>query len=217
MKIISFPILLFLCLFLSKTSFAQPQLTGSFGAHYIKFQEGYSAFSFSVVPTIGAQINENVALGGMLGYTHLTLKASNPYSYYGSSSLSTGVFSFGAYARFRTFGTEKIRVLLETQFAIGINNEGGNAQYLFTAIPVVQFEVSERVFFDAYLGLMGLSFSAVPEIDYYEINAGVKFDSPARSGTYNGMGSILSPLQVGFTFVLGPTTNSASGPASPER
>ena len=173
---------------------AQVNLSGNLGLNYVK-SDGAKEYFYNVTPKIGFEINDNVIIGWLVGYSGYS-QTYNGYGYYGSESY--GMINIGLYSRFNTFGSEKIRLLIEPSFTMGIDKETTDLMINFLTVPIVQLRITEKVYFDMTFGLAGLSLLSFPDYDYLEINFGLNNDS----GVLGVESQTLTPLELGLTFSL---------------
>jgi hypothetical protein len=175
-------------------------LSGNLGLNYVKAGDYSKVLSYNVTPKIGFEINDNVVIGGLIGYSGLWLIYSD-FSYELDESI--GLINIGVYSRFNTTNSDKIRLLFEPALTMGIETEVSDLMISVVTVPVVQLRISEKVYFDMTLGLMGLSFVSVPNNDFLEFNFGLSNHSGLSDlGLFGVAGSTLTPLQLGLTFSL---------------
>lgn len=193
------PIFLLGLLYLPLVVNAQLNISGNLGLHYLELEKDQMLY-YSVTPKFGYEINDNIVIGGLIGYTGLSIKQSG---FYYDKDESFGVVNFGIYGRFNTTKSDKIRLIIEPTLAMGIENEDSDLMISFATVPVIQLRITEKVYFDMTLGLMGLSIFAVPGIDFWEFNFGLYNESLLYDfGLSSYTSSTLTPLQLGLTFSL---------------
>lgn len=183
---------------------AQVNLSGNLGLNYVKSGDYSKVLSYNMTPKIGFEINNNVVFGGLIGYRGFSLKYQD-YYYYDIFEIdeTIGVINIGVYSRFNTTKSDKIRLLFEPALTMGIESENYDLMLSFVTVPVVQFRITEKVFFDMTLGLMGLSVVSIPDSEFLEFNFGLNNHSVVSDiGLLGIAGSTLIPIQVGLTFSL---------------
>lgn len=191
-------ILFCLCVVFPLLLTAQGEVSGNFGFNHIA-SGGGKVTHYTISPQIGFRSTDKHTMGLQIGYSKLGVE-NNSYS---SMDFNVNLFALGFYSRDYLLGNNNVKLLIESSISVGLPMKEANTTVALGALPVVQFKLSEHVFFDFTIGLMGIAYVTVPDIDYQEFSLGL--NNTFNLGDLSVLGiasSSIIPLQYGFTYMF---------------
>ncbi|MEM1135604.1 MAG: hypothetical protein AAGI07_07170, partial [Bacteroidota bacterium] len=136
--------------------------------------------TFSILPQIGRFVNDNVSIGGIIGFTRIKTEfiSTNSFGINFETETSIDIFQMGPFARFHKSVSDAAYVFLQAELIFGFGSSESEIpdtkENLFTLQtglrPGFIFFLTEKIGIEANIGFLGYNYSR-NELDEDESDA----------------------------------------------